>query len=133
MREDSGLFQLSEIDPLGEFDAICIPRPQAKRLRWSEIPILPIADASTASLRAQQAPYPTALLASKSGFMGEMSAETRTMMATTMYVTLGKLKVSMEVIENAVRNEVHRQYALKTVDLSLIFHRRESETRTAPA
>jgi len=113
---------LSEICLLGELDAIALSKEQIEGLRWSQLPLcFELSESSPASLRARQAQYPTALLASKSGFMTAMSAETRSMVAATVYVAIGKMKVEMETLQAVVGREVERQFALQTLDLKTLY------------
>lgn len=53
--------------------------------------------------------------------MTAMSPETRSMIAGTMYVSLGKLKAKMDILEQAVREEVESQFTLKTLDLRRLY------------
>lgn len=87
-----------------------------ENLKASKVSMAPVAPLSTASLRARQAHYPTSLLASKSGFMAAMSSETRSMIASTMYGNLGKLKAQMDSIEEIVNKELCQQLALRAAN-----------------
>jgi hypothetical protein len=64
-------------------------------------------------LRARRAQYPITLLTSKPGFAAAVSAETRKMVAATVYVAVGKMKVQMEMLEEVISKEVTRQFALR--------------------
>jgi len=50
-----------------------------------------------------------------------MSAETRSMVAATVYVAIGKMKVEMETLQAVVGREVERQFALQTLDLKTLY------------
>jgi len=119
--------EVSEIALLGELDAISLSQEQIEILRWSSLSLT--AATEEASLRARQAQYPTVLLQSKGGFMASLSAETRTMIAATMYVTLGKLKVQMEALQEVVEAEVKHQLRMRTTDLATLYQQEEVPTQ----
>jgi transaldolase len=130
---------LSEIGPLGDFDAICVTKDQADRLRWSQISISTPDDSSSIALRARQAQYPTSFLESKTGFMNAMSTETRSMVAATMFVALGEMKAHMDILQQIVDNEMQWQFELQTMDLRTLYrssekkkNKRRSTTCMAP-
>ncbi|GLB39615.1 putative transaldolase is important for the balance of metabolites in the pentose-phosphate pathway [Lyophyllum shimeji] len=110
---------LSEIGPHAGFDAICISKDQADGLQRCQISTATLRLSSSAHLRARQAQYPTSFLSSKTGFMEAMSAETRSMVAATLFVPLGEMKAQMDSLEEIVEKEVVRQFelTLTTVDL----------------
>lgn len=114
--------QLSEIGLLGDFDGICVTKAQIDRLKWSQIVISTPDDSSSSALRARQAQYPTSFLESGVGFMNVMSAETRTMVAATMFVALGEMKAHMNVLQKIVEKEVTRQFELQTFDLATLYN-----------
>jgi len=112
---------LAEIGPHGGFDAICISKDQADGLQRCHISQSTLRPLSSAHLRARQAQYPTSLLLSKTGFMEAMSAETRSMVAATLFVPLGEMKVHMDSLEAIVAREVARQFELMTLDLRTLY------------
>ncbi|KAF8064921.1 hypothetical protein FPV67DRAFT_160975 [Lyophyllum atratum] len=112
---------LSELGPLAAFDAICISKDQADGLRRSCIPKSTPDISPSAHLRARQAQYPTSLLSAKTGFMDAMSAETRSMVAATLFVPLGEMKAQMDDIEEIVGKEVARQWELRTLDIKTLY------------
>jgi transaldolase len=64
--------------------------------------------------------------------MSAMSAETRSMVAATMFVALGEMKAHMDVLQQIVENEVRRQFDLQTLDLRTLYsslRRREENFR----
>ena len=126
---------MSEVGPLGDFDAICVTKDQADRMRWSQVAISTPVDSSRAALRARQAQYPTRLLESKTGFMAVMSAETRHMIAATMFVALGEMKAHMDVLQEIIEMEVRRQFELETLDLRTLYSsaRRKQEIKQMSA
>jgi transaldolase len=112
---------LSEIGLLGDFDAICLTKDQVDRLKWCQIAISTPDDSSPSALRARQAQFPTRFLESEVGFMNVMSAETRSMVAATMFVALGEMKAHMDVLQKIVAKEVTKQFELQTLDLSALY------------
>ncbi|KAF9458266.1 hypothetical protein BDZ94DRAFT_1226563, partial [Collybia nuda] len=121
---------LSEIGPLGDFDAICVTKDQADRLKWSQVPITSPSVDSSASLRARQAQYPTKLLGTESGFLNAMSLDTRNTVTSTLFTALGEMKAQMDDLEAIVATEVHRQFELLTLDLRSLYRRRSKSRRS---
>lgn len=76
---------------------------------------------SSASLLAQEAHHPTELLDSKSALMNAMSVESWSVVAGTLYVTLGRMKVEMEQLESVIDTEIHRRVSLATLDLKTLY------------
>lgn len=66
--------------------------------------------------------------------MSAMSAETRSMVAATMFVALGEMKAHMDVLQQIVENEVKRQFDLLTLDLRTLYSspRRREENYMVP-
>lgn len=112
---------LSEIGPHAGFDAICLSKDQADGLRRCHISTSTLLPSSSAHLRARQAQYPTSLLSSKRGLMDAMSAETRSMVAATLFVPLGEMKAHMDSLEEIVEKEVARQSELMALDLRTLY------------
>lgn len=112
---------MTEIGPLGDFDAICVTKDQADRMKWSQVGLSTPVDSSSVALRARQAQHPTRLLESEGGFMNVMSAKTRNMVSATMYVALGEMKAHMDVLHQIVENEVVRQFELQILDLRTLY------------
>jgi transaldolase len=67
--------------------------------------------------------------------MNVMSAETRSMVAATMFVALGEMKAHMDVLQQIVENEVRRQFELQTMDLRTLYScpRRRDEVKQRPS
>jgi len=67
--------------------------------------------------------------------MNVMSAETRSMVAATMFVALGEMKAHMDVLQHIVENEVRRQFDLQTLDLRTLYSspRMREESQEEPA
>jgi transaldolase len=120
---------VSEIGPLGDFDAICVTKDQADRLRWSQVGISTPEDSSAAVLRARQAQYPTSFLKSETGFMNIMSAKSRRMVAATMFVALEEMKAHMDALQLIVENEVKRQFDLQNLDLRTLYRSSRKKDR----
>lgn len=61
--------------------------------------------------------------------MNAMSAETRSMVAATMFVALGEMKAHMDVLQQIVEDEVKRQFDLQTLDLRTLYSSRRREEK----
>lgn len=112
--------KLSEMAPLSGLDAVCLSRAQAKQLQWSQIRTS-FSSSPPARLRARQAQYPTNFLSTEAGFMGLMSAETQSLVATTLDNYLLEMKVQMDGIEKIVGEELCKQFLTQTLDLRTLF------------
>lgn len=53
--------------------------------------------------------------------MSSLSAETRSLVAATMYGTLGKMKVQMEALQEVVEAEVIHQIRMKSEKLATLY------------
>ncbi|KAG6832869.1 hypothetical protein H0H87_012802 [Tephrocybe sp. NHM501043] len=125
----SGFRSLSEIASLTGLDAICISKDQADGFTGCQIGISTSSTGPSppAQLRARQAQYPTNLLSSHSGLMDAMSPETRAMVTSMLYSSLGEMKCQMDKLEAIVEKEVIRQFKLKTLDLKTLYHALEKQ------
>lgn len=124
--------QLTEISMLGSgMDAISIDEDQMKALRWSCLQLAPptVPEPASRPMKMQNVPNPMEMIRTKLGFMASMSAEARSAVAGTMYFTLGKWKVQMEEIEDAVKCELLRQYGLKTLNLEQLYSSNKVQER----
>lgn len=61
--------------------------------------------------------------------MTAMSGETRSTVAATLYLALGKMKVEMEMMEDVIGEEVMRQLALETMSLKALYWRTPTPKR----
>lgn len=53
--------------------------------------------------------------------MEALSAETRSIVAATLFVPLGEMKAQMDYLEKIVGKEVSRQFKLQTLDLKTLY------------
>ncbi|KDQ56585.1 hypothetical protein JAAARDRAFT_194578 [Jaapia argillacea MUCL 33604] len=118
----SGMRNLAEISHISGLDAVALSQPQIDELRSSRLPLSPTPpDESPVHLRARQAAYPSNWLQSKHGFMSAMSAGARSMLAATLYVALGELKVCMDWIERTLYKEIERQMVMNALPYDVLF------------
>ncbi|KAF8153301.1 hypothetical protein B0H34DRAFT_662974 [Crassisporium funariophilum] len=113
---------MAELGLLSEFDAVCISREQADRLKWSKVPVASLENANlSVALRARQAKYPTELLTREGGFLACFSPESRKLTNGILHDALMKMQGEMDAIEDIVAQEVERQFRLGTLDLKTLY------------
>ncbi|KAJ7052711.1 hypothetical protein C8F01DRAFT_564247 [Mycena amicta] len=125
--------ELAELGALPGFDAVALTAKQLKDVRWRSIS--PTSSASlmhqlhtVASLRADQAQFPTTILADiqpgTGGFLRQLSAPARNQIFETLYPALYRMHDTMRALEVVLREELKRQLAVRMWRLAPLFELR---------